>query len=209
MVREVRGFRRAFSLIEMLVVIGILAILIGIGMNTFSGATQKAQRARAQAVVNDVAIALESILQRDGAFPRLIRQNGRSDCEMDAANAYELARGKNMVMGLAYKEAGKETAGADRCGVVTPWAQAVLKSDVNASYGTAVPSGGTVRDHVVHFAVDVDGDGYVEASVGGESVKIRASAVAWCCGRDGKKYNYSEGVRRGCSYSWGVGQVER
>ena len=57
-----------FTLIEMLVVMGILAILIGAGMITFSAATKKAQQARAREVVSNVATALEAIYQREGAF---------------------------------------------------------------------------------------------------------------------------------------------
>lgn len=204
------GAKRGFSLIEMLVVIGILAVLVGIGVNAFSGATRKAQQARAQAVVNDVAAALEAILQRDGAFPRRLRSVGTRG-EMDSKNAYALAKGK--FMDLSYEEnrdkTDGETVGADRCGVVTPWAQAVIKSKKQASYGDPVPSGGRIQDHVVRFAVDDDGDGIVKASVGGEALEIRASAVAWCCGRDGKEYRYAEGIRHGCSYSWGAKQVKR
>lgn len=202
--------RRAFSLVEMLVVIGILSVLIGIGVNAFSGATRKAQQARTRAVVHDVATALETILNKEGAFPRRILAVGGTDGEMDENVAYELAKRK--VMSLAYdsgSESNKKTLGQDRCGVVTPWAQDVLRRSNSASSGTSVPSGGTIKDHTIHFAVDTDGDGFVNASVGGESVKIRASAVAWCCGRDGVMYRYSEGVRHDCAYSWSRGQVER
>ena len=201
--------RRAFSLVEMLVVIGILSVLIGIGINAFSGATRRAQQARTRAVVHDVATALESILNKEGSFPRRILAAGGSDGEMTEENAYELAKRK--VMSLAYDKDSdtKKTLGLDRCGVVTPWAQDVLKRNNSAGSGTAVPSGGTIKDHTIHFAVDTDGDGFVNASVGGESVKIRASAVAWCCGRDGVMYKYSEGVRHDCAYSWSRGQVER
>ena len=86
----------------------------------------------------------------------------------------------------------------------------MVTKSASASSGTAVPSGGTVKNHIVHFAVDVDGDGKVVAIVGEkdpERLTIRASAVAWCCGRDGVMYNYSEGVRRGCSYSWSMDKV--
>ena len=199
------GVRRGFTLVEMLVVIGIIAVLVGIGMNTFSGATSKAQQARAQAIVGDVATALEAILNKEGAFPRRVIAEGSSDGELDENVSYALA--KHKVMSLAYDDNGKVTIGADRCGVLTPWAQDVVTKSASASSGTAVPSGGTVKDHIVHFAVDIDGDGKVSASVGGESLTIRASAVAWCCGRDGKMYPYSEGARRGCSYSWSMDKV--
>ena len=39
--------RRGFTLIEMLVVIGIIAVLTAAGMATYSGAIRRAQRARA------------------------------------------------------------------------------------------------------------------------------------------------------------------
>ena len=200
--------RRAFTLIEMLVVIGIIAILIGAGMTTFSAATRKAQQARAREVVSNVATALEAIYQKEGSFSRRVLAQGGSDGEMDADVAYELA--KRNAMTLTYDSARKKTVGADRCGILTPWAQDLVKrSKSSVADSTKVPTGGTVKDHRVHFAVDIEGRGYVNANVGGESLKIRASAVAWCCGRDGKKLKYSEGLRRDCSYSWSRQQVQK
>ena len=127
---------------------------------------------------------------------------------MDENVAYELA--KRNAMTLTYDSNTKKTTAADRCGVLTPWAQDVVKRSTSGSVseGTKVPTGGTIKDHRVHFAVDIDGDGYVDASVNGESVRIRGAAVAWCCGRDGKQLSYSEGLRRDCSYSWSRQQVD-
>ena len=92
---------------------------------------------------------------------------------------------------------------------MSPWAQDVIKRNSGANSGTAVPSGGTIDKHRVWFAVDADGDGYINLSkVGG--IRIRAVAVAWCCGRDGDedvRDNYTKGLRRGCSYSWSREQV--
>ena len=199
--------RKGFTLIEMLVVMGIIAVLMGAGVAAYSSATRKAQQARAREVVSNVATALEAIYQREGSFPRRVLSKGGSDGEMDADVAYELA--KRNAMTLTYNASTKKTVGADRCGVLTPWGQEVVKrsSSSGAMDGAKVPSGGTIRDHRIHFAVDTEGRGIVNASVGGESLRIRAAAVAWCCGRDGKKYSYSEGLRHGCSYSWSAQQV--
>ena len=201
--------KRGFTLVEMLVVIGIIAILIGAGMTAFSAATRKAQQARAREVVSNVATALEAIYQRDGVFPRRVLAEGASDGEMTPEVAYELAKRKAMT--LTYDTNTKKTTASDRCGILTPWGQEVVRRKGNSgvSDGTKVPSGGTIKDHRVHFAVDTEGRGYVNASVGGETVRIRASAVAWCCGRDGKEYKYSDGLRHDCSYSWSRQQVEK
>ena len=198
--------KKGFTLVEMLVVIGIIAILIGAGMTTFSAATRKAQQARAREVVSNVATALEAIYQREGSFPRRVLAEGANDGEMTPEVAYELA--KRNAMTLTYNNG--RTVGADRCGILTPWGQDVVKrSKSGVSDGTKVPSGGTIKDHRVHFAVDTDGRGYVNATVGGESVKVRGAAIAWCCGKDGKEYKYSEGLRHDCSYSWSRQQVEK
>lgn len=203
------GALPGFTLIEMLVVIGILAILIGAGMSTFSAATRKAQQARAREVVSNVATALEAIYQREGSFPRRVLAKGSRDGEMTADVAYELAKRKAMT--LTYDDNTKKTVGADRCGILTPWGQDTVKRKGNSGVAdsTKVPSGGTIHDHRIRFAVDTEGRGYVEASVGGETVRIRASAVAWSCGRDGKIEKYSDGLRRDNCYSWSRQQVEK
>lgn len=207
MFRRFGRLQKGFTLIEMLVVMGIIAILMGAGMTAYSSATRKAQQARAREVVSNVATAIEAVYQREGNFPRQILANGSSDGEMTPEVAYELA--KRNAMSLRYS--GKKTIGADRCGVLTPWGQDVVKrsSSTGAMDGQKVPSGGTIKDHRIHFAVDTEGRGIVNATVGGESVRVRAAAVAWCCGRDGKMYPYSEGLRHGCSYSWSAQQVVR
>lgn len=176
--------KKGFTLVEMLVVIGILAILVGIGIGAFSSATRSAQRARGQELVSNTATALAAIYQREGAWPRRILAKGATDGLLDEDVAYELAKRKALT--LTYDSNKKKTTGLDRCGVVTPWAQDAIKSvGLGASTATKVRTGGTVKDHILHYAVDVDGDGKVEASVGGNHVTIRGVVAVWSCGMSG------------------------
>ena len=68
---------------------------------------------------------------------------------------------------------------------------------------TKVPSGGTIQDHRLRFAIDDDLDGIVKASPEGyDSVRVRANAIVWCAGRDGK-FGTKDDLR-----SWAKGQEE-
>ena len=126
-------------------------------------------------VTNGASVTLRNILAEkegdttdhsEGSFTGLnaaVLAEGGSDGEMTPEVSYELA--KRNAMTLTYKN-GK-TVGADRCGILTPWGQDVVKrSKSGVSEGTKVPTGGTIKDHRVHFAVDTDGRGYVNATVG-------------------------------------------
>lgn len=200
--------KRGFTLIEMLVVVGILAVLMGIGLSSFSSSTKTAQKARGQELVVNVATALETIYQREGSWPRRILAAGSSDGKLNEDVAYELAKRK--VMTLSYDSSTKKTTGLDRCGVVTPWAQDTIKAvGVGANSGTPVRTGGTVgNDHYVHFAVDDDGDGIVKASVGGTAVSIRGAVAVWCGGMDGVIVPYKTGGGKVDDvYSWTADQV--
>ena len=202
---------RGFTLVEMLVVVGILAILIGAGMSSFSTVTKKAQKARAQELVVDVAAALEAIYQKDGCWPHRILAAGNSDGEITKEIAYDIAT-KGKAMALTLDPSGKPvTAGLDDMGIVSPWAMDVRKKAGNKSIGesTKVPSGGTIQTHRLHFAVDTEGRGYVKASVGGESVQIRGAVMVWCGGYDGKIEPYSQGKRGDDVYSWNDAQRKK
>jgi len=201
--------KRGFTLVEMLVVIGIIAILAGAGMASFSSATKKAQKAHAQELVANVATALEAVYQNEGAWPRRILANGAGEGKLDEEVSYELAV-RNM-MSLTYDKGKKKTTGADRFGVVSPWAQKVIgrKAGKGISKGSNVPTGGTIEKHVVRYAVDTEGEGFVNAVVGGVSVRIRGTAAAWCCGADGEiePYSASAASRIDDVYSWSAQQV--
>lgn len=196
--------KQGFTLIEMLVVLGIIGVLIGSMVAGFSRMTKSAQRAKAQETVSNAATALASILASEGAWPKAMLNNQM----MNESVAKALAR-RNL-MGVAYNPNAKKPdgttdytpVGTDRCGIVDPWAAAVLKRKPSAGASESVPSGGTVMDHVLWFAVDKDGNGFVEEKEGAPTAKVRASAIVWSAGADGK-IGTKDDIR-----SWNLNQVE-
>ncbi len=198
--------KKGFTLIEMLVVIGIVAVLTAAMIGAYSRMTASAEKARCRELVQNTATALTALFQREGAWPKALRTTGGTDGELDEKAAYPLAKGGYMTLTT---ENGK-LAGYDKFGLVTPWATAVIKRrGQSASLGDKMPGGGTIRDHRLHYALDLDGDGIIDgASVGGESVDIRATAAVWCCGKDGKIEAYATGLKRDDVHSWSYGQTQ-
>jgi prepilin-type N-terminal cleavage/methylation domain-containing protein len=213
--------KKGFTLIEMLVVIGIIAVLVGASIGGFSAMTRTAEKAKCQELVSNVATALTVMFQQEGAWPRVLAQNGASDGRLDAKTAYALvAKGRTY---LSLSHSGNKLTGNDRFGVVSPWAATLLKRKGNAASLSDVvsvsPQGGqmTVQDHILHYALDMDGDGIIQgASVGNQVIDVRATAIVWCGGKDGfvVPYPYAEGGGRANSgknddvYSWTPGQTK-
>ena len=195
--------RKAFTLVEMLVVIGIIAVLVAASIGGFAGMTRAAENKKCQELVANTATALTFLFQKKGMWPMVLRDGNAAHLLDDKA-----ARALAAPMSLTTDGNGK-LAGLDRLGLVTPWAAAVVKRrGSSASLGDVVPGGGTVEDHLLRYAIDDDGDGIIrDVNVGGESVSVRATAIVWSCGKDGKNWPYSKGIKKGCSYSWTPGQT--
>lgn len=196
-----------FTLIEILVVLGILGLLMGVLAVSFGGTTAKAQKAKCHNLVEQTATILAAIYDvNDGLWPTALAKNSNSEQGLDEYASYPLAK---KGMSLTMDSGSKKTVGLDRYGVVSPWAMDVIKKSKSRDPGTgkAVPSGGTIADHRFRYALCGE-NGYVEgANVGGESVDIRTVAAVWCCGADGKIEPYSEGLKRDDVYSWDRGKA--
>ena len=186
--------KKGFSLVEMLVVIGIIAVLVGASVAGYTKMTKSAEKAKCQELVSNVATALTAMFQQEGVWPKRLASQGKTDGKLDAQTAYALVAGETAYFSLTKDD--KQLAGNDRFGIVTPWAAAAVKrAGTGASLGTAVGTM-TVDDHILHYALDLDGDGKIlGASVGGQAVDIRATAAVWCCGKDGviSPYPYAGG----------------
>ena len=216
--------RKGLTLIEMLVVIGIIAILIGASITGFSKMTKSADQAKAQELVSNVATALTALFQAEGNWPKRLAANGQVDGELDENAALPLAKKNFLSLTTVGSGDNLRLAGQDRFGIITPWAQAVVKRKGTTASASDIVSGkSTIRDHTLHYALDLDGDGIIKgAMVGGKSVDIRATAAVWCGGKDGviQPYPYAGGgsLKKGETasggkfsddvYSWTPGQTK-
>ena len=202
--------KKGFTLIEMLVVVGIIAALIAAAIGSYSGVTRAAEKAKCRELVAQVATALATLYQREGNWPKILALQGKTDGKLDAETAIALKD----YFGLNVDDNGK-LAGYDRFGIVTPWAQTVIKRTGKEATTKTVVSASkhgdhTVDDHILHYAIDLDGDGIIDgAMVGGESVDVRATAIVWCAGKDGYMEPYSKGVKRDDVHSWTPGQTQK
>ena len=208
--------KRGFTLVEMLVVMGIIAVLCAAAFTGFQSAVVKAQNAKCQELVHNVATALAKVQQDEGGWPRRILAEGRSSGTMTPEVGAELARRKALSLNyrlFTNEETGEmvyRLVGFDQCGVVSPWAAEVVKKKAakggGVSTGEDVPTGGKIANHVLRFAVDDDEDGRTVIRYEGDSeensVVVRAPAVVWCCGRDGK-FGTKDDIK-----SWAKGQEE-
>ena len=202
---------------EMLVVMGIIAILAGsllVGVNSLH---KTAQKTKAQETVSNTATALGLIFQKEMAWPQmLINYNNR---QLEAEPSHVFVR--HGLLGLSY-DSSKYTAstrkgqivlaGTDRCGIVDPWAAAVLKRQKSTAEKDGltlkVDTGGTVQDHILWYAIDIDGDGMTEVSINGDTFNVRAPACVWSAGADGVLGKYGSHTKAGSDdvYSWARNQ---
>ena len=205
--------KRGFTLVEMLVVIGIIAVLIGASIGGYSAMTKTAERAKCQELVSNAATALTQLYQQEGNWPKRLALNGGSDGQLDAEAAIPLAKGKYFSLTTTGSGRSMKLAGLDKFGIVTPWATAVLKRKGSSAQITdPINSVSTVKDHILHYALDLDGDGIIKGmNVGGQSIDIRATAAVWCIGKDGgnrgQPWSYQVGQKKGDVYSWTPGQT--
>jgi prepilin-type N-terminal cleavage/methylation domain-containing protein len=199
--------RKGLTLIEILVAVSIIAILIGVTVGGYSVMTRNAEKARCQELVKNTEVALTEYFNRNGSWPKVIVTESQGEGVLTAKAAYPISKAAGGSMSLTVNNG--RLSGVDRLGVVDHWAMEVIRrKGSSATESDPVGSGGTIKDHTLRFAVDVDGDGIIkEVDVGGEVISIRATAAVWSCGRDGKFEPYSKHSSSDDLYSWDVGQT--
>ena len=190
--------RTGFTLIEMMLVVAIIGILAGAMFGGYNYAVRAARKAKAVEAVANARTALEILFQKAEGWPHAILKattHEQGFFVMDDNVAKVLF--KYGLLGVDCKGdpskaiSSYKLRGVDRCGIADPWAQDVLKkskyrdSEGNSLLSEPVPAGGTVRDHLIYFAVDQDDDGFVTKEEGAPVGRVRAKAITWCAGADG------------------------
>ncbi len=228
--------RSGFTLIEMMVVIGIIGVLAAVLTGGYSYVVKSAQRAKAVEAVSNARSALEMLYQRAEGWPRAILEarlyGGYHVMDENVAKVLSRYSLLNVDCKKPANEADQKKLekytlrGVDRCGIADPWAQDALRSADRTSDGASllnltVSTGGKVQDHLIYFAVDQNDDGFVEKSEGAPVNKVRAKVITWCAGADGGLGDCSTDKRGKTSvngrtvtngdnvYSWQRAQEER
>jgi len=221
--------KKGFTLIEMLLVVGIIAILSSAVVFSFRRVMKSAGRAKAVELVSNARTALEEMYRRNDGWPQGIYNANKQEgyYVMDEAIAKLFARNDLLTVDC-YKDrdypddmSKYKLRGKDRCGIVDPWAQDVLMRKPDNGLATSVPSGGTVQDHRLYFAVDKDDDGFVSKEEGAPGNSVRAKAIVWCAGADGGLSDCSTAAKKSESsggrtvsngdnvYSWDRAQEDK
>ena len=179
--------KKAFTLVELLVVIGIIAILMAVLMVAFRNAPEKALMQNCHELVKQTEVALTQVYDDHGAWPQVLRANSGKAKGLDETAAYPL-RDK---MSLSADTGTKRLQGNDRFGIVTSWAARVIKDQGSSCNENTVVSGhGTVKD--------VNVAGTVEGVRDGQTKDVRAMVAVWCRGPKGQFLS-----------SWTEGQTEK
>ena len=214
-----RRSQSGFTLMEMMVVIGIIMMLSGALFFGMDKVRKSAQRTKAQETVSNTATALGLIFQKEMAWPKLLLDYNTRQLEAEPSHVFV----RHNLLGLTFdsnsydpstRKGSIKLVGSDRCGIVDPWAAAVLKGQRASNsekdgLSLKVGTGGTVKDHILWYAIDDDGDGITKVShpKDGE-IRVRATACVWCAGADGVlgSYKRSEKASADDVYSWTVAQ---
>ena len=174
------GFRisAAFTLIEMLVVIAIIAVLVGLAFPVIGSALERAHRAEAKNTITQVTTAVNALFAEYGKYPLKSGATGDSEYGADNDELFNVLRG--------YASSGYQ-------GSLNPRQIQFLQVRVaaNQSQPRNGLGGGVYYDpwgSPYHIKMDGDYDGKVgnPYATGAGYDPIEQGCIAWALGKDQK-----------------------
>jgi prepilin-type N-terminal cleavage/methylation domain-containing protein len=188
-----RASNKGFTLVEMLVVIGIIGLLIGVLTTGFSYAQTLAWQTRSQELVSNVATAMGTYLLNERSWPdEFLRSNGNVNNEVCKVLQEASLLDVTTVTVEDNKPPGTKKGdinpnSPERFGLFSPWGQRLIR---RAPEADKLPE--EWKKHILQFRVDVDLDGKIDSNdaelgpIPGNGDPIRASVIVWSCGPQGK-----------------------
>ena len=202
--------RQGFTLVEMLVVIGILGILASATVMSLTHMKRAAMQSEAQKMVTETATAFNLLLQQERKWPTVIVDNSNQQGGMNE-DVCAVFQSRKLLDVTTYKRGQVGSVinadSLDRFGLMDPFGQAGMKKMPKCrSAGTPVPGGyGTFDDHLIQYRVDRNYDGYVDSSEGApRGMRIRASVIVWSRGPDGKDDTHTSRYPLDDRLSWNI-----
>jgi prepilin-type N-terminal cleavage/methylation domain-containing protein len=182
---------KGFTLVEMLVVMGLIGLLVAMMTGAFQYVQSTARQTQAQELVSNVATALTIYLQREGSWPQEILNSGGV---MNNQVCKVLQQARLLDVTTVKSDGNINQNSPERFGLLSPWGQRILRSSpkMTAALG-GLPADPLLKRHMVQFRVDINLDGKIDSSndsllgsIPGQGSVIRTSAIAWTCGPKGK-----------------------
>jgi prepilin-type N-terminal cleavage/methylation domain-containing protein len=174
--------KSGFTLVEMLVVIGIIALIAVAVMSSFSYVQRMAWKSQSQTLVSNASTALTLYLQKERGWGEL---EDKMEFDADVCRILKAAK----VLDSTVKASGDkdESESIDRYGLLDIWGQRKLRG--NPDLGESI-----ARQYRLQFRLDKNYDGSVDSSEDSPNgFEIRASALVWSRGPDGKDDTSSSG----------------
>jgi len=173
---------KGFTLVELLVVIGIIGLLAAAMTSSVGHLKRSAKRAKAQGAVSDVYTALNLYLQKERQWHvRMINA-----LEMDDLVCQTLA--ESHLLDVKVDAGNLNSTSAERFGFLDEWGRDALRRNPSITTASQLGFDGIkIEDRRIQFRLDLDYDGYVDAKEGSpKGLSIRSSVVVWSRGPDGQ-----------------------
>lgn len=186
-----------FTLVEMLVVIGIIGMLAIVMVSAASHMKATARRTHAQAMVSEVATALTVYLERYREWPEALTKRTKYEFDRDACWVLQEKKLYDVTVKVWSSSEGKwiwQERSLDRFGLLDPWGRDALKRNPSATESSTIVSGTALSDHRLQYRLDTNYDGKVNGEDDppaptnpktGSPMDVRASVLVWSRGPDG------------------------